>query len=356
MWIQKISRLGSLFAAASVALPLLSGCRTDPLAQSQATWTKSWHASTPVWRGVHLGINNNQEAGLLLGQLPRLADNGVNLIVVEVNYNFQFQSHPEVKSPDGLTRDRARELARASREHGIRLVPQLNCLGHQSWSKTTLQLLTSHPEFDETPRQFPENQGIYCRSWCPQHPDVNKVVFALIDELIEAFEADAFHVGMDEVFLLASEHCPRCRGGDPAKLFAKAVNDLHRHIAGERKIDMLMWGDRLLDAKALGFSEWEASKNNTAPAVDLIPKDIIICDWHYGKQEAYPSVPFLLGKGFRVFPSGWKPLEATKAFSNYALTQKNARLLGYLCTTWGEVRISEAADWPPLKEVLRDWK
>ena len=182
------------------------------------------------------------------------------------------------------------------------------------------------------------------------------MVFALIDELAEAFDADAFHVGMDEVFLIASEHCPRCRGGDPAKLFAKAVNDLHRHIVGERKLEMLMWGDRFLDAKALGYSEWEASKNGTQAAIDLVPKDIILCDWHYGAQTNYPSVPLLLGKGFRVWPSGWQPLEATRAFSAFARRQKSKNLVGYLCTTWGKVRIAEAAQWPPIVEVLAEWK
>ena len=105
---------------------------------------------------------------------------------------------------------------------GIRLIPQFNCLGHQSWSKTTLPLLTKYPEFDETPGQFPGNTNIYCRSWCPQHPEVNQLVFALVDELVDAFEADAFHVGMDEVFLIASEHCSRCKGGDSGQALCES--------------------------------------------------------------------------------------------------------------------------------------
>jgi hypothetical protein len=209
---------------------------------------------------------------------------------------------------------------------------------------------------DETPGQFPGNQGIYCRSWCPQNPEVNKIVFSLIDELIEAFQAGAFHVGMDEVFLLASDYCPRCHGGDPAALFARAVNDLHGHIVGQRHREMLMWGDRLLDAKGLGYSEWEASTNGAHRAIDLIPRDIVICDWHYGSRENYPSVSLLLEKGFRVWPSGWQPLEASQAFSRFARQIKNRRVIGYLCTTWGKVRIPDLAEWPPVTEVLRDWK
>src|SRR5260370_1264356 len=83
---------------------------------------------------------------------------------------------------------------------------------------------------------------IYCRSWCPLHPKVNEIVFPLLDEIIDAFQADAFHVGMDEVFLIGSDDCPRCKGKDPAELFAKAVNDLHDHLVRGKKLTMLMWG------------------------------------------------------------------------------------------------------------------
>jgi hypothetical protein len=345
--------------AAFALLSTVLGCHTtsnSTSADSPAEWVQSWRKANPVWRGVHLIAHNDTQAGQLIEALPRLAAAGVNVLVLEVDYSFEFDSHPEVRPAQFISKARARELTQAAHAQGIRLIPQLNCLGHQSWSKTTDALLASHPEFDETPGQFPENKDIYCRSWCPQHPELNKVVFPLIDELIDGFQADAFHVGMDEVFLIASEYCPRCRGGSPAGLFARQVSDLHDHIVGQRKLEMLMWGDRLLDAKATGNSRWEASTNGTQAAIDLIPKDIIICDWHYGKRDDYPSVPLLLSKGFRVWPSGWQPLDASLAFSAFARQQKNERLIGYLCTTWGKVKIPDAADWPPLTQVLAQWQ
>jgi Glycosyl hydrolase family 20, catalytic domain len=340
-------------------LAFIFGCQTDSRTTAEGSdnaWLKSWRALNPLWRGVHLMAHNDQQVQQLQESLPKLAAVGVNVIVLEVNYAFDFQSHPELRSGPGITKTSAKQLASAARAQGIRLIPQLNCLGHQSWSKNTAVLLTHYPQFDETPGQYPENKGIYCRSWCPQNPDVNPVVFALIDELIDAFDADAFHVGMDEVFLIASEHCPRCRGGDPGKLFAKAVNDLHRHIVGQRKLEMLMWSDRLLPADTLKYSEWEAAKNHTEGAVELLPKDIIMCDWHYEKRADYPSVPYFLQRGFRVWPSGWQPLEATKAFSSYARQQTDKRMLGYLCTTWGKVGVAGAAEWPPIRDVLTEWK
>jgi hypothetical protein len=67
-------------------------------------------------------------------------------------------------------------------------------------------------------------------------------------------------------------------------------------------------------------------------------------------------VPLLLSKGFRVWPSGWQPLDASLAFSAFARQQKNERLIGYLCTTWGKVKIPDATDWPPLTQVLAQWR
>ena len=224
--------------------------------------------------------------------MPKLAAIGANVIVLQMDYHFDFQSHPELRDTPFITKAKAREFAKAARKAGIRVIPELECLGHQSIGGKTLPLLTKYPQFDETPGQYPGNKGIYCRSWCPQSPGLNKIVFSLIDELTDAFQADAFHVGMDEVFFMADEHCPRCHGEDPAKLFAGAVNDLHQHIVGERKLTMLMWGDRLLDAQTMHYGKWESATNGTAPAVDLIPKDIILCDWHYRAQTNYPSVPF----------------------------------------------------------------
>ena len=339
------------------SLALVAGCQTGSVdsSLSQADSTKTRQQKDAVMRGIHLMLGSDSQAAALQGQLPRLAAAGVNTLILETDYDFAFKSHPELSSPGCVTPARAHELAAEARRLGIRLIPQINCLGHQSWSKTTLALLKNHPEFDETPGQYPNNTNIYCRSWCPQNPDVNKVVFALVDELVNAFEADAFHVGMDEVFLIASEHCPRCRGGDPAKLFAQAVNDLHHHIVTERKWEMFMWADRLLDAKTMGYGEWESAWNGTAGAVDLIPKDIVLCDWHYELRTNYPSVPFLIGKGFRVWPAGWKSLPAARALSEFSRQQQSKRVVGYLCTTWGAVRIPSLAEWPPLVEPMKEW-
>ena len=287
------------------------------------------------WRGVHIMAPGHDGVPLLKRAIAEaMAPLGVNALLLEVNYRYQYRSHPDLADPGGLTRDDARDLAALCRARGIRLIPLFNCLGHQSWAGRTFPLLAKHPEFDETPQVPADNKGIYCRSWCPLHPDVNAVVFALMDELLAAFEADALHVGMDEVFLVASDQCPRCRGKDPAELFAKAMTDYHRHLVGRRNVEMLMWGDRLLDDATMKYGRWESSRNGTAGAIDRVPKDIVLCDWHYEPRDSYPSVPYFQEKGFRVWPASWRNKEAALALLRYSRAHATERLVGHLCTTW----------------------
>src|SRR5271157_4028229 len=152
-----------------------------------------------------------------------LAKEGDNTLVLEINYRYQFQRHPEVADADALSLADARAIAAAARESGIELIPLVDLLGHQSWAKKTFGLLSAHPEFDETPGLYKDNEGIYCRSYCPLHPQVHAVVFDVIDEILGAFEAKTLHAGMDEVFLIGEDACPRCKGKDKAQLFAGEV-------------------------------------------------------------------------------------------------------------------------------------
>ena len=295
------------------------------------------NAKSKPWRAVHL-LDYNTDAALdALGQnLPTLAQQGINVIILEVDYNFAFKSHPELKRGDNpITREGARRFAALCKKLNIRLIPQFQSLGHQSWKADTFPLLTVYPNFDLTPGAFPNNEGIYCREWDPLNPEVWLVVFKLMDEIIDAFRADAMHVGMDEVFLLGSEQSPSTKGQDPAVLFAKAVNELHQHLVGKRHVEMLMWSDRLIDGQKYDLGEWEASKNGTAAAIDMIPKDIIMCPWHYEVRESYPSIPMFIAKGFRVLPTGWKNVDATKALIGYSSAQADPKMLGHMFTTWG---------------------
>jgi Glycosyl hydrolase family 20, catalytic domain len=239
-----------------------------------------------------------------------LAPRGVNTLVLRVDYNYQFKSHPELSDKHALSQDEVKKLVAVCRKDNIHLIPQINLLGHQSGGKSLGSLLAHYPEFDETPwvkmpedYKWPNADRLYCKSYCPLHPKVHEVVFGVMDEVCDAFEADAFHAGMDEVFYIGESKCPRCGGKDKAELFAGEVTALHDHLQTKGR-HLWIWSDRLLDGTANGLGEWEASTNGTSRAIDLIPKDVMLCDWHY--EADVPTAPYLAMKGFHVVTCPWK--------------------------------------------------
>jgi hypothetical protein len=279
-----------------------------------------------------------------------LAPASVNTLVLRVDYNFEYQSHPALRDDVTLSAKQVKKIVKACRREGIRVIPQINLLGHQSWEEELTGLLRVYPEFDETPHvampevyAWPNPEGLYCKSYCPLHPQVHQVVFPLIDELLEAFEADAFHAGMDEVFYIADAKCPRCAGRDPAELFAGEVSAIRNHLAS-RGAELWIWGDRLIDGKTTGIGMWEASMNNTHRAIDLIPKDVVIADWHY--ERADPTAPYFAVKGFKVVSCPWQfgevatdHIRATVEARRTSTPEMRARFAGVMQTVW-----SDAAD------------
>ena len=274
-----------------------------------------------------------------------LAPRSVNTLILRVDYGFQFQSRPEMADSGGLSKDQARKISEICKKHQIRIVPLLNLLGHQSWQSNCGKLLRVYPEFDETPEvKFPEKYAwpnpdrLYCKSYCPRHPQVHDVVFALVDEVCDAFEADAFHAGMDEVFYIGEDQCPRCKGRNKAELFADEVRIIRDHLQPSKR-QLWLWGDRLLDGNTTGLGEWEASRNDTAPAVDLIPKDVVICDWHYARAD--PTAVYFAMKGLDVVSCSWKNPDAAAGqvrdmarFREASTPQMRKHFLGVTETIW----------------------
>jgi hypothetical protein len=238
-----------------------------------------------------------------------LAPRHVNVLVLRVDYNYQYKTHPELRDSIALSEQDVKTIVKACRAHSIRIIPQINLLGHQSWANKPGKLLAVYPEFDETPEikmpdiyQWPNSDSLYCKSYCPLHPDLHRIIFDIVDELCDVFEASAFHAGMDEVFIIGSNNCPRCKGMSKAQLFADEVTRIHDHLAASKR-ELWIWGDRLIDGAATGVGMWEGSMNNTYSAINMIPKDVLICDWHY--ERADKTAPNFAKNGFNVVTCPW---------------------------------------------------
>lgn len=274
-----------------------------------------------------------------------LAPRDVNTLVLRIDYNYAFKSHPELRERNALSKRDVGKLVAVCQKNAIRLIPQINLLGHQSWAGETGKLLRVYPEFDETPQvrmpekyEWPNPDGLYCKSYCPLHPEVHDVVFDLVDEICEVFESDAFHAGMDEVFYIGHDDCKRCSGKDKAELYANEVNKIANHLALKDR-QLWIWGDRLIDGKTTGIGMWEASMNRTHRAIDLVRKDVMICDWHYDRP-VQTAVYFAM-KGFSVVSCPWKKGEVALAqredmlrFRKRATKAMAPRYQGVMQTVW----------------------
>lgn len=275
-----------------------------------------------------------------------LAPNGCNLIVMQVRCRYQFKRHPECWGYDPLSYDDVKRILSVCKKHNIKLVPKMNLHGHQSGIHNTPTdgilhghinaipdfrdgILRAYPELDE----MPDEKGVfYSRSLCMTNPLVKLLVFDLIDELLEVFESDMFHIGCDEVFHLGI--CEECSKYEKHILLANWLNALNDHI-NSRGAKMLMWADRLLNHKEMGdYDIYESADNDTDKAIDLISKNILVCDWHYWVNKEYLSVQKFKEKGFKIFVSPWRTQEAVDKFLNYAIEHDEGHIEGLLATTW----------------------
>ena len=274
-----------------------------------------------------------------------LAPRGFNTLVMQVRYRYQFKNHPEAWGYDPLSFKDVKNLLAVCRKNGIKLIPKMNLIGHQSglhneptdgilhghnklMSDTPDGLLRAYPQFDE---QYGIEEIYYSRSICLSNERALAIVFELLDELMDAFEADTVHIGCDEGFSLGI--CEKCAKKQKGELFADWINGINRHVK-ERGGSLLMWGDRLLNSEKTGYDRWEASDNGSHTAIDLIDKDITICDWHYNFYEKYPSVDVFGEAGFKMLICPWRDKNNLEAFINYAKDHDKGHIEGILMTTW----------------------
>lgn len=207
--------------------------------------------------------------------IDRLSNYKINMLNLYLENRFQFTKHPRISPPGVMTPEQAKELDEYARSRFVELVPQVNCLSHleQALAVDEYRRLAEDPERPEMV--------------CPLNPETPGFIEDLIGEVMACFSTKFFHMGGDEAWQMGS--CPACRAwisehDDISGLFALHYSRVHDFITKHGR-QAMMWGDMILDHRRLA---------------DLLPKDLIIFDWHYAGGSA-ETLQFFREKGFDVF-------------------------------------------------------
>lgn len=270
------------------------------------------------FRGVHLMLPSLSEMDYAKRLIKyMISPLGYNAVIIEVAGGMQYESHPEINDalmhalemeekglwpsfPHSCAGGRTivpkvavSEFVEYIRSFGIEVIPEVQSLSH-------VQFMTqAHPDIAEI-EDDDENRDIdtrgedarpekfYRHSYCPSNPKSYEILFDLLDEVIEVFKPTEYvHMGHDEVYEIGV--CPICKHKDPAKLFADDVNKIYNYLK-ERGLKMMIWSDMIQPV----------TKYRTPPAIDMIPKDILMLDfiWYFHFEKDLEDN--LLKKGHKV--------------------------------------------------------
>lgn len=288
------------------------------------------------WRGQMVTMRQGPtDPDVFARAIDKMIEADINLLVVEVEKGLRYDSHPKVSADWALTKKTLGGLLDQARKGGLECVPLLPSLPHTGY------LVEAYPEIAET------------TSVCPRHPLTWKILDELSDELIELFQPCLFHIGHDEMLSAFPRHqrrsalqCPRCRGDDAAEWFLESILRRHAYLK-EQGLVTMMWADMLLNLdEFLETSLWQGNMHafhggwpdHFERALAGIPRDVVMCDWHYKPGCQYPSLRYLQDEGFEVLGCP-KTMNEDNAFliTRYAQRTRTPNLLGMLGTNWSEM-------------------
>lgn len=242
-------------------------------------------------------------------------------------YNWAKNSiHTDNGEGDILTQDEVRELISYCRYRGLEVYPEVPTLSHSDY------ICMAHPELAE------RAEDPYPDAYCPNHPDTYKIVFDILEEVIEVFEPKLINIGHDEYYSMCL--CPRCRNKRPQDIFTQDVTKIHDFLK-ERGITTCMWGDKLLPVVTAtgrtygGAGDDSISKSGrrrffppTFQCQSMLPRDILMIHWYYGFGMQYDLMFHTHG-----YPMVFGNMAADKV-DNWRL-RRNFGMRGGSCSNWG---------------------
>ena len=260
-----------------------------------------------------------------------------NYAIVEPWGTYKSEKHPWRCWPNApMTKAETSRLVALGKDLGITLIPQINCYGHASYSRS---ISNKHSALDMHPEYAPlfEPGGW---NWCLSNPETQRVLREMIAEMHENFgNPPFFHLGCDEA---EQQTCPECTKTPNVELVCRHIAGLSEFVKS-RGARAMIWHDMFLDKKDPRWKDFVKNGNAEYVAgLATLPKDIIICDWQYSygnmkeTRTEWPTISFFAEKGFGVAGCPWMNYNSMKPMADYIV--KTPGGFGFIETTWHRLR------------------
>ena len=305
--------------------------------KNQGTVRVSFQNQNPV-RAFHFVLKPMEKKHAL--QMVDMAHAaGFNTIIVQLTWGLRLDNAPWKASSGAWSRDEFLEWVTYVRDKGMVVIPEVKLLTHQIklFQNNYLDLMFNTDTYD------PRKEEVYVK------------VFQLLNEIITLIHPKAIHIGHDEV-AGHSEQSAKVwlREGEmilPANLFLEDVIRIHAFLKN-RGVETWMWGDMLIrpdEFLEMRESYLHGSTSGYGKTLrDKLPRDIVICDWHYAdKQSEFPSISTMKKEGFRVLGATWRNETTIHNFSRYAASHGAS---GMIATTWFYVPKRE---WDVVERIIK---
>ncbi len=168
---------------------------------------------------------------------------------------------------------------------------------------------------------------------CPSEPQFYTMQDRIFGIIIKELKPKYFLINRDEPVQMSTDSRCLRSGKTNAELFA---SDIRRTVASiwsyDPKVKVMMWADALTPSRG-GL---EITKNPTYPAVDLIPKGVILLPWYYDFERTFArnDIDYLTRKGFRIIGGCSRKSGNPKWWADLAYQSKEKGTLGLICTPW----------------------
>ncbi len=242
----------------------------------------------------------------------------------------EYQDSPNQDVADGgvLEKSEVADLVQWARRYYIDFIPEVPSLTHSNY------LLTRHRELADVPdAEWPD-------AYCPSNPASYRLLFDVLDEVIEVVKPRMVHIGHDE-WRAPLGSCLRCGDRDRGELYAQDVNKIHDYLAA-RGIRVAMYGDHLLErVRGKGSSDQKTRAGflyqwpgalTPAQVKERIPKDILIFNWFWrdGREgSGEPNDVQLADWGFHQVFMNFDP-----GIQNYGRRSGRSSLMGGVPASW----------------------